>query len=185
MYKGQNHFYIKRPVALVGMPGSGKSTIGRKLARILNFRFIDSDELIEQEAGKKISDIFKDSGESTFRAMEMSTILNILETEDVPYILSTGGGAVITPDIYNALQQKTILVYFNVSTEELWRRLALEKDYISRPLLSQTDDHPKKRLEELMEKRSAVYGQSHIVIDCDGKEPGDIVEETIQKIGDL
>lgn len=171
---------LKKPIALVGMPGSGKSTIGKNLAEKLSCEFVDSDELIEQDAGCKISEIFEESGEPVFREMETNTISSVLNKKEAPYILSTGGGAIMTPAVYDMLNQMSVIVYLSLSVEELWSRL--EKSYTHRPLLSQSEDHPKKRLEDLMQKRDATYRKAHVIINCDHKPLDSIVSEVIKEV---
>lgn len=140
-------------VALVGLPGSGKSTIGRQLARRLGRPFIDTDQVIEQRVGLSIREFFEREGEASFRDLEQSVIDELTLGE--PCVLSTGGGAVLRPANREHLKQRTQAVYLHSAPEEVFRRLRHDRN---RPLLQVPD--PLARLRELYTLRDPLYRES-------------------------
>lgn len=140
-------------VALVGLPGSGKSTIGRQLARRLGRPFIDTDQVIEQRVGLSIREFFEREGEESFRDLEQSVIDELTLGE--PCVLSTGGGVVLRPANREHLKQRTQAVYLHSAPEEVFRRLRHDRN---RPLLQVPD--PLTRLRELYSLRDPLYRES-------------------------
>lgn len=142
------------------MPGAGKSTVGRQLARQLGLQFADSDALIEQRIGMPVRDWFAKHGEESFRDVEQAVIDEL--TESTGLVLATGGGAVLRPSNRNALHSRTHVFYLRSSPEDLARRLRHDTQ---RPLL-QVDD-PLKRLRELYRERDPLYRRTaHYVIEA-------------------
>lgn len=111
-----------RKIVLVGMPGSGKTTLGRDIAKGLGFRFYDLDYLIEAKAGVRISAIFSEKGEGFFRDMESEVLLSTLQREE-SFILSTGGGAPCFNGNMDIINQHALSVYLEVPLSELLSRL--------------------------------------------------------------
>lgn len=146
-------------IALIGLPGSGKSTVGRQLARRLQLPFIDSDQELEAKLGCSIKDYFAHEGEERFRDAEQQVIDAL--TQGQSCVLSTGGGVVLRSVNRQHLHQRCRVVYLNSHPEELFRRL---KRDTTRPLL-QVDD-PLAKLRELYAQRDPLYRQTaHFVID--------------------
>ena len=146
-------------IALVGLPGSGKTTVGRQLARRLQLAFFDSDQVIEERLGCAIRDYFEHEGEASFRDVEAAVIDEL--TRQASGILSTGGGAVLRPANQACLRERGYVVYLRSSPEELFRRLRHD---VSRPLLQVAD--PLGRLRELYKQRDPLYrATAHFVID--------------------
>lgn len=147
-------------LALVGLPGSGKSTVGRQLARRLQVPFLDSDHVIEQRLGCSIRDYFEREGEDRFRDME-EAVIDELSASDAPCVLATGGGAVLRPANRRHLNERTQVVYLRSLPEELFRRLRHDT---TRPLLQVKD--PLGRLKDLYAARDPLYRETaHFVID--------------------
>ena len=146
-------------ISLIGLPGSGKSTVGRQLARRLQLPFLDSDQVIEARIGCAIRDYFEREGEASFRDVEESVIDDLtLQTSSV---LSTGGGAVLRPVNRLHLHARGHVVYLRSSPEELFRRLRHDT---SRPLLQVAD--PLGRLRDLYAQRDPLYRETaHFVIE--------------------
>lgn len=140
-------------VALVGLPGSGKSTVGRQLARRLGRPFMDTDQVIEQRVGLSIREFFEREGEESFRDLEQSVIDELTLGE--PCVLSTGGGAVLRLANRQHLKQRTQAVYLHSAPEEVFRRLRHDRN---RPLLQVPD--PLARLRELYTLRDPLYRES-------------------------
>lgn len=133
----------------VGMPGSGKSTVGRLVAGELGIEFRDSDELIEEKMGRTIPQIIEDDGEAGFRRIEAEVIQDALQ--DYDGILSLGGGAILTESTRVALKDRPVFL-IDVAPAELLRRV--QKSHTRRPLLA---DNPEQRLEELRQAREHLY----------------------------
>lgn len=144
---------------MIGLPGSGKSTVGRQLARRLQLPFYDSDRVIEERLGCSIKDFFARQGEEPFRDVEASVIDEL--TQLPQGVISTGGGAVLRSANRNHLRSRGQVIYLKSAPEELARRL---KHDTHRPLL-QVDD-PLKRLRDLFTVRDPLYRETaHFVIE--------------------
>jgi shikimate kinase len=147
-------------IALVGMPGSGKSTVGRHLARQLGLRFVDTDGEIEHRVGMSIRDFFAAHGEDAFRDIEQEVVEALSATPGV--VLATGGGAVLRPSSRDALHSRCHVFYLRQTPEELHRRLRNDSH---RPLL-QVDD-PRRKLRELYRDRDPLYRRTaHFVVEA-------------------
>lgn len=140
-------------IALVGLPGSGKTTVGRQLAKRLGQTFLDTDHVIEQRIGMSIREFFEREGEQPFRDLEQATLDELTLGE--PCVLSTGGGAVLRPANRQCLQQRSHAVYLHSTPEDVFRRLRHDQN---RPLLQVAD--PLLRLRELYAQRDALYRES-------------------------
>ncbi len=138
-------------LSLVGLPGSGKSTVGRSLARRLHIPFVDSDHLIEEQLGCSIKDYFAREGEAAFRAMEVR-VIGELTSQGEARVISTGGGAVLRMENRDVLWQRTIVIYLSATPEELLRRVRHDGQ---RPLLQVAD--PLAKLRELHAQRDPLY----------------------------
>ncbi len=146
-------------LALVGLPGSGKSTVGRQLARRLNLPFTDTDHVIEQRIGCSIREYFEREGEAAFRDVEESVIAEL--TQQDRGVLATGGGAVLRPANRERLHLSGHVIYLRSTPEEVFRRLRHDGN---RPLLQVTD--PLARLRSLYEERDPLYRETaHFVIE--------------------
>ncbi|HLT75501.1 MAG TPA: shikimate kinase [Ohtaekwangia sp.] len=144
-------------IFLIGMPGSGKSTIGQKVADALSLAFIDLDKQIELREGKSIPEIFSGNGEDYFRETE-SAVLRELCAKDESYVMATGGGA---PCFYNnidVLNESGLTVFLDVDVNTLLERVSRATN---RPLLSDKEGQ-QKRLQELYESRRACYMKAMI-----------------------
>ena len=146
-------------IALVGLPGGGKSTVGRQLARRLRLDFVDSDAVIEQRIGCSIRAYFEREGEAGFRDIEQTVIAELLQRPAC--VLATGGGAVLRSANREALRSGATVVYLRSSPEELFRRLRHDTQ---RPLLQVAD--PLAKLKELYRQRDPLYRETaHFVIE--------------------
>ena len=147
------------PIALIGLPGSGKSTVGRQLARRLQVPFFDSDHLIEQQLGCSIREYFEREGEERFRDVEESVIDEL--TQKQTGVVSTGGGVILRPANRQHLRERCRVVYLNSSPDELFRRLRHD---VNRPLLQVAD--PLARLRDLHTLRDPLYRETaHFIIE--------------------
>ena len=157
-----------RTIALIGAPGSGKSSVGRKLATQLGLEFVDVDSRIEAEQGKLIREIFADSGEAHFRELERVASLTALAE---PGVVSLGGGAVMTPEVAEALRGMTV-VWLSVSVTQASRRVGLNQ---ARPLLL---GNLRATLIKLLAERTPVYQNlATITVNTDRTSVRAIVEQ--------
>ena len=146
-------------ISLVGLPGSGKSTVGRQLARRLGWGFIDTDHVIEQRIGCSIRLYFEREGEEAFRDVEAAVIDEL--TLQHRGVLATGGGAVLRESNRSHLHERGHVVYLRSSPEEVFRRLRHD---VNRPLLQVGD--PLQRLRDLFVVRDPLYREAaHFVIE--------------------
>ena len=142
------------------MPGCGKSTVGRHLARHLGWRFVDSDSEIELRVGMPIRAWFEQHGEPRFRDLE-SEVIAELTTSAKHQVLATGGGAVLREVNREYLHERTQVFYLRSSPEEIYRRL---RNDTQRPLLQVAD--PQKRLREMYRERDPLYRRmAHFVVE--------------------
>jgi shikimate kinase len=146
-----------RSLVLVGMMGSGKSSIGRKLAARLGLPFVDADAEIERAAGMSITEIFAKHGEAYFRAGEARVIARLLDGG--PQILATGGGAFMNAESRAAIRAKGISVWLKADYDVLMRRIKRRSD---RPLLKTGD--PGETMKRLLEERDPVYAEADVTI---------------------
>lgn len=147
--------------SLIGLPGSGKSTIGRHLARMWKLRFVDSDHVIEQHLGCSIAAFFTEHGEAAFRDVESQVLAQLLQAS-TPSVLSTGGGAILRAPNRQMLKSHSTVFYLQSLPEDIARRLHSDT---TRPLMQGSD--PLKRLRELLKIRSPLYLETaHYVVDA-------------------
>lgn len=166
-------------VFLIGMPGSGKTTLGKQLAKELKKNFIDLDAKIELAEKRTISDVFATSGESYFRELERKLLLSVIKNEE-DFVMATGGGAACFFDNLPAMKKAGLTVYLKVSPQELLKRL---KPHIAhRPLLSgKTADGLLTEIEGKLEARKEFYESSDIVITNDNIRVEDLLQAIERK----
>lgn len=150
-----------RTVALVGLMGAGKTTIGRRLAQALGLPFIDADAAIVDAAGRSIEEIFADRGECEFRRGERQVLARLLAAP--PHVLATGGGAFVDARTRALMQERAISIWLKAPLEVLMRRVAKRDD---RPLLK--EDDPQAVMQRLMEERSPIYAKADLIVETGG-----------------
>mgnify|MGYP001190959343 CR=1 FL=1 len=144
-------------ITLCGMMGSGKSTLGKILARKIGYNFIDIDKLIEEKTKKSINKIFEEDGENYFREVEEKITLDILKKHNT--VVSLGGGAVINKNISNIIKMNSYNIYLEVNINVLGKRLKKSKN---RPLIIKKDIN--KTLEDLLIERESFYKKADLII---------------------
>ena len=147
-----------RTIALVGLMGVGKSSVGRRLAQALDLPFHDADEEIERAAGRSVTDIFAELGEAEFRAGEHRVIRRLLEGSR--HVLATGGGAFINADTRRLLKERAVTIWLKADLDILAKRVA-RRD--TRPLLR--GKNPVEVLRALAEVRYPIYAEADLVVD--------------------
>lgn len=166
-------------VFLVGPMGVGKSTIGRRLAALLQRRFVDSDHEIERRTGARIPLIFEIEGEDGFRRREAAVIAELSAAPDT--VMATGGGAVLNEGTRALLRSRGTVVYLHADLEVLVERTCRDRN---RPLL-QTDD-PRTRLEQIMREREPLYrAVADIIVDTSARNPDRVAREIITRFKSL
>ena len=150
----------RHSIVLVGMMGAGKSSIGQRLARVLELPFRDADREIEKAAGTTIANIFEEVGEAAFRRSERQVIERLLNGE--PQVLALGGGAFMDPATRALVRRRAVSIWLRAGLDELVRRTSRRAD---RPLLRGVD--PRARLQALLEERAPVYAEADLVVDSD------------------
>jgi shikimate kinase len=148
----------RRTIALVGLMGVGKSSVGRRLANTLDLSFRDADTEVEAAAGRSIPDIFNELGEAEFRTGERKVIARLLD--EPPHVLATGGGAFMDPKTRELIKAKAVSVWIKTDLEVLARRIG-RKD--TRPLLIGKD--PMEVLKAQAEARYPTYAQADITVE--------------------
>jgi shikimate kinase len=152
-------FLLKKTVVMVGMMGAGKTAVGRALAQLLDVPFLDSDHEIEAAANMTVPEIFARDGEAFFRARETEVIDRLLQGRAC--VLSTGGGAFLSPRNRELISRQGVSVWLNADIELLWNRV---KHRDTRPLLRTPD--PKATLTELYQARVPKYAQADLDVPC-------------------
>jgi shikimate kinase len=158
---------------LVGFSCSGKTTLGRNVARRLRLNFVDTDRYIEELTGRTIPEIFREDGEAAFRAVESQAIDQIMAEQN--QVVSTGGGAFVNLDNRAKLRTGNLVIHLQVRPETVVDRLRNSKSGRPRPLLDSPD--PLERVMELMAERKEAYSAAHVTIGVDDRSRYELVGE--------
>ena len=162
--------FKKSNITFCGMMGSGKSLIGKKFAKIIDFNFLDTDSFIEKKTGKSINQIFSESGEFFFRELEENYISKILKKKN--YVFSLGGGVMNNLNLRNIIKKNSYNIYLQVELSILSQRLESSKN---RPLIKNTNI--KKILNKLIKEREKFYKEADLTIKNDKK-----ISDTINEL---
>jgi shikimate kinase len=144
-------------LALVGFMGSGKSTVGRLVARQLGLGFVDTDEAIEARTSRRVSEIFAADGEPAFRSLERQTLEELMTRDGL--VIATGGGLVCQPGNLELLQQHALVICLWASAETIWERV---RHQTHRPLLQVAD--PKAEIARLLALREPFYRRADVLV---------------------
>jgi shikimate kinase len=162
-------------IVLTGFMGTGKTEVGRELARLLDTKLIDVDAEIERSLKMTINEIFKQFAEPGFREIETGVIKKISENKNI--IISTGGGAVLKQENMDIFRKNGIIVCLTAAPETILKRTSNNTE---RPLLQV--ENPLGKIKELLSYRKPFYEKADVIIDTEGKTPLQIAEEIIEKI---
>lgn len=166
-------------IILIGFMGVGKTSVGKQLAKKLNFNFIDTDYEIERLTNKSIPDIFEQYGEKYFRKLENSILEKFVKNEDI--VMATGGGIITTKENYNILKNEENVIFLDGSVETIINHVQNERN--QRPLLKESENLSKK-IEELLSIRYEKYIEvSDILIDINGKNIDEVISQILVYIG--
>lgn len=173
--EGASSLHLTKPIVLVGLMGAGKSTVGKRLASVLNVEFVDSDNEIADAAACSISDIFETYGEAIFRDLEKRVLMRLLGS--TPCVIATGGGAFMNQEIRDEIKTRTTSVWLKADLDVLVERVS-RRD--TRPLLRTGDKD--EILSRLMEERYPIYQQADICINSNAGSHDAVVGEIIHKL---
>ena len=176
----------KRHIFLVGFSGSGKSTIGSRLARLLEAEFYDTDMLIERQCGKTIDRVFTDDGEAAFRRFESEIINKLINRNELRMVIALGAGAFEKRKNWNVVKRHGIIVYLSCSIREIYKRL---KEKTDRPLLRVSPAKGEtqrqavlRRIKDLLGQRKRIYAQADIRISTTNRSINKTVRQLHRKI---
>ena len=163
-------------IFLVGLMGSGKTTIGKALAKRLNLRFVDADHEIEARTGAAIPLIFEIEGEASFRQREADVIRDLTAQQGI--VLATGGGAVLNEQSRRYLHERGTVIYLRASVNSILQRTSHDRN---RPLLQTAD--PKAKIEELSRQRAPLYQEvAHITIETGRPNVASVVQNILAQL---
>ncbi|MCF6178366.1 MAG: shikimate kinase [Geopsychrobacter sp.] len=164
-------------IILTGFMGTGKSTIGRQLADTLNYRFVDTDQLIEEQIGQTIAELFEQQGESVFRQKEQQLAKTL--AQETGLVIATGGGLMLNPMNIEVLSHTGQIFCLTAQPEEILARISSQQHI--RPLLKDPD--PLARIKELLEQRKACY-QQFPQIETSSRNLKQLVADLTQRVQD-
>lgn len=153
----------------------GKSAVGKKLARKLNWRFVDLDRAIERQEGLSVPEIFARKGEPYFRELESRLLRQSLAQDR--QVIATGGGAIVDKNNLRLLKEQSLLICLTAPAEILAKRA---KNGKGRPLLS--GEAPQKRIRELLDRRREAYAEAHVTIETAERSVDEVVEEIFKTL---
>jgi shikimate kinase len=177
---------MKKHIFLTGFMGSGKTTLGKKLAQKTDRIFYDSDKEIEIQCGKSINEIFNEEGEQWFRKVEEKQIDKICKSS-IPAVISLGGGALMSQNNIDRVRSSGLLVYIKISPEEIYHRVY---SATNRPLLKKNGAELRRKeylqnIKELLKAREPGYAAAHIVLNNDNLTVKQAVDILINKLGKI
>ena len=159
-------------LALIGFMGTGKSSVGRLVAEQLQFEFLDTDNLIEIRAGKAISEIFAQNGETTFRELECNLVKELASRTQT--VISTGGGLPVNPENLQSLKQHALVVCLWSSPEKILERV---REQSHRPLLQSPD--PLAKIRSLLTVREPSYKQADVLLNSEFRSIREVAQQVI------
>ncbi len=165
-------------IVLTGFMGTGKTAVGRELARRLGMRLVELDEEIEKAEGLTIKEIFSRYGEAYFRDRETETVKRFAGGENL--VISTGGGVVLRKQNMEALRENGIIVCLKASPETILKRTGTSGE---RPLLNV--DEPLEKIRDLLAYRRPFYEEADIMVETDTRTPAEVAEEIVRRIEEL
>ena len=168
---------LPRPIALLGLRGAGKTTVGRHLARRLRVPFVELDQRIEQRAGLALGEIFSLHGEDFYRRLEREALTDLLATP-APMVIAVGGGLVTSPDTYAQLRHQATTVWLKARPDDYWTRVMKQGD--RRPM----DEHPQAReaLRDLISRREPLYAHAELTVETSGLTVTKVVERVAKAV---
>jgi len=161
-------------IALVGFMGTGKSTVGQIVASMLNFDFLDTDEMIEDISGKRVTDIFASEGEERFREYEKMVVQELKSVKGA--VISTGGGLITRPENLASLKEHALIVCLWCSPETIYRRVGHQSH---RPLLRV--ENPLETIRQLLNERAPTYRQADVLLNSEFRKPREVATHVVHQ----
>ncbi|MSP12764.1 MAG: shikimate kinase [Chloroflexi bacterium] len=172
---------MRTNIFLTGFSTTGKSSVGPRLATLLNYDFRDTDKLIQQQSGRTVEDIFRDSGEPTFRDLENAVLRQVCG--GTRQVVATGGGIVIRPENRELMHLHGWIICLEARPDTILARLLASRPHTPRPLLASSD--PLARIVELKASRAGAYTDADLVIATDDLSPAKVVEAIVSSLTHL
>jgi XRE family aerobic/anaerobic benzoate catabolism transcriptional regulator len=166
----------RQVIALIGLRGAGKTTIGKRLAKALERSFLELDQMIEEKAGLRLDEVFELHGEAYYRRLEREVLKRFLSTGKEA-VVASGGGLVTDRVTYDMLKQRTLTVWLKARPEDYLARVAAQGD--RRPMAGRAE--PLAELRELLKERETLYAEAEVTIDTSEKTPEEITRNILQK----
>jgi shikimate kinase len=161
-------------IALIGFMGTGKTSVGRLVADQLRYEYLDTDEVIQTNTGRSITDIFTKDGEPAFRAIEAKVVAELAGRLNT--VISTGGGLPVNPDNLASLKTHALVVCLWSSPEKIWERVRHQSH---RPLLH--DENPQARIRELLAMREPFYKQADVLLNTDLRSIREVAQQVVHQ----
>ena len=166
-----------KPIALLGVRGAGKSTIGAALAKRLDYRFVEVDQEIEAAAGLSLGDVFTLHGEAYYRRVEREVLARLL-AEPTPMVLATGGSIVNDPTTFALLRSRALTVFLHAKPEDHWNRVVAQGD--QRPMAE--NPHAFEELRGLLAARAKLYARADRTVETSGRTAKQVVAEIAAEV---
>ncbi len=161
-------------IALIGFMGTGKTSVGRLVADQLRFDYLDTDELIQTQTGRSITDIFTKDGEPAFRALEQKIVEELAVRAKT--VIATGGGLPVNPVNLASLKTHSLVVCLWSSPEKIWERVRYQSH---RPLLH--DEDPQAKIRELLAAREPFYKQADVLLNTDVRSVREVAQQVVHQ----
>ena len=162
-------------LALIGFMGTGKTSVGQLAAAALRFEFVDTDQLIESRAGKRISQIFADHGEPVFRDLERRVVAELTQREKL--VISAGGGLPANADNLDSLKSHAFVACLWASAEKIWERVRHQSH---RPLIARDAD-PESRIRALLAAREPFYRQADVLVNTELRSIREVAQQVVNQ----
>ncbi len=161
-------------IALIGFMGTGKTSVGRLVAEQLRFEYLDTDEVIQAETGRTITEIFTTDGEPAFRALEEKVVKELAVRKQT--VIATGGGLPVNPENLTSLKAHSLVVCLWSSPEKIWERVRHQSH---RPLLH--DKNPQAKIRELLAAREPFYKQADVLLNTDLRSLREVTQQVVHQ----
>jgi shikimate kinase len=161
-------------LALIGFMGTGKTSVGRLVAELLDFEYLDTDEMIQAATGKTVTEIFKNDGEKNFRALEEKVVAELASHRKT--VIATGGGLPTNPKNLANLKSCALIVCLWASPEKIWERV---KNQSHRPLLH--DTNPQAKIRELLAARAPFYKQADVLLNTELRSVREVAQQIVHQ----